>query len=903
MTARASGAASLEKSAFAAELSEALTEERAGKRPGALAALMRRVAAAARVDAMQYADRGDRIAARLSRSIDSVTKALFAEATAGETGFALCAIGGYGRRELAPFSDIDLLLLHEAGREDAVRRIVDFMLYPLWDSGLKIGHAVHTPKSALDFAKEDMIARTAYLDARYIAGSNDLYTDFLDSYEKLRKRTGAEFVAAKLREQGERQKKSDETRYLVEPNIKEGKGGLRDVQTIRWIYKYVFGDAVDGGVKRKNVLGDRDLRDLVKAERFLWSVRAHLHDLRGRADEHLAFDVQPHVAERLGYADDRRGVSAAERLMRHYFVTAVDTGRLTRVLCARLEEISAKRPPRLPKGLPKTMQKDEAPGRPNLRIRGGRLDFRDHEKARDTPLDFFRLFRAHAKDVKLDLHPDAVATVSNNVASVTTPVRRDEVVAKLFKGVLESNDDPVRVLRVMTEAGLLGKFLPTFGGLVGRIHYSLYRRYTLDEQALRAFGVLRSIASGRDAEEHPVSTSVLKRAQMRFPLMIAVLLHEAEWTLRDRSSADAEKLLRRVMRRLGVDDGLAAIAAWAGAHYQLIIRTAERRNLTVSRTIAQFAKAVGSAERLDAMVVVATCHLRVVGHDSWDQVTRRQLIELYEAATTWREGGEPALVKRLAERAALAREEARTRLADWSKSDRDAFLERLTDDMLRCVDSDIIVRFAYLARAAEEDAADAAVTVTPRDGDLECIVYADDRPGLLADVAGAAAGAGLSVRSVQALTTNDGRVFDIFALQSAGEARVDDPAQSLRVHQALLAAARARPKTPPDLKRRLGDRRAIFTVEPRVKIERNASDSAVVVETEGLDRPGLLFETASALTALGVSIVSAHVATYGERAVDAFYLTDAKGRKINDARQLKRIEKRLLQVLATGAAR
>lgn len=882
-----------------ADLAGALAAEKAGQTHGAVAAVMRRAVTAARVDAMRHADRGDLIARRLARSMDSVIRALF-DQCAGDARLALCAVGGYGRGELAPFSDIDLLFLHESGADAALRPILDSLLYPLWDSGLKVGHGVHTPKSALAFVKDDLVGRTAYLDMRLLCGDRSLYDSFLDGFDTLRNRTKKQFVEAKLAEQDARQEAAGATRYLVEPDIKDGKGGLRDIQTIRWIYKYVYDGDIGDDPRIDKILGKKNLRDLKKAERFFWSARVHLHDLRGRADEKLAFDIQPAVAERLGYAD-REDVSAAERLMRHYFVTAVDTGRLTRILCARLEEERALRLPRLPAMPPKALQKDEAPGKPNLRLRGGRLDFQSATRARSNPRDFFRYFRAFSKKPKIDFHPDALAVISDNAANITSHVRKDPVVAALFRGILESRSDPVRALRVMTETGLLGKYVPAFGDIVGRIQYGLYRRFTIDEQVLRAFAVYRDIRAGVLAEEHPISTRIVAEAENPYLITLAVFLHESVWGVRGRSQSDCERMIVRTTRRLGLNKDEAALAAWAAAHHLLLVRTAERRNLTEARTIARFAEEVGDRDRLDLMVVLSTCHLRVVGHFSWDEVIRRQLSELYEAACAWFEGGAEALAKRLDARAALARKETATRLADWSHAEKEAFLSSLTGEMLRCVDADIIVRFAYLARAAEHDRAAAAVTVTPRDGDLECIIYADDRPGLLADIAGAVADAGLSVRSVQALTTADGRAFDIFAVQSTDELSMDDPLLARRLHERVLAAARAAPKTPPRLKRRMGDRRSIFTIEPEVRVEQDASRQAVVVEAEGLDRPGLLHDIAAALGGLDVSIASAHAATYGERAVDAFYLTEIGGGKITNARKLRRIEKALLAVLAAGA--
>ncbi len=883
------------------QIAAATAAERAGQAHGATGKVLKHALLDLRRKTMRDVVRGDRIAAKLSKGVDEIVRTLFKLSKEGiSEEIAVCAVGGYGRSELAPFSDIDILFLHKPQVEQSLRDTLNRLLYPLWDSGAKLGYAAHTPASAVAFAKSDMIARTAYLDARYLCGAKDIYDEFHASFDKLRKKTVPEFVTAKLEEQAARQAQFFETRYLVEPDVKEGKGGLRDLQTIHWLYKYAYGDELGSKKALDKIMGATERQALIKAERFLWSVRAHLHELRGRADEKLTFDVQPEIAARLGYAD-RTNMAAAERLMKHYFVNAVEVGRLTRVLCTRLEEERSKHLPRLPKLLPRDLQKDEAPGKPNLRIRNGRLDFESAAKARRQPRDLFRLFRAYGKQPKLDFHPDALAIVAEQVPSVTLEVRRDPHIASLFAGILTNSQDPVRVLRIMTETGLLGKYIPAFGSIVGRIDYGLYRRFTLDEHVLRCVGLLSQIDRGEVQNDHPIATQIIRNAENPLLYYYGVLLHESRWSLKENSVDACEKLVARVTRRLGLNDEEVALASWAAARHLLLVRTAERRNLTEAHAISAFAQSVGSRARLDLMLVLSVCHLRVVGLASWDEMTRRRLSELYDAAALWFEHGPDALVKKLNDRAVLVRREAASRLTGWAEVEKQAFLDRLDDSMMRSLDPDIIVRFAMLARAAEADAASSAVVVTPRDGDLEAIVYTDDRPGLLADLAGAVASTGMSLRTVQALTTMDGKAIDIFIIQSPDGSPVEGPEQSSRLHQSLLSAAGAHPEKPPKLRRRLGDRREIFSVTPDVRIEADASKEATVIEAEGLDRPGLLYELTQAIAKEGATIASAHISTYGERAVDAFYLQTAAGQKLQDAAALERIKKALLGVLAAGS--
>ena len=834
--------------------------------------------------------------------MDEAIEALFqsgarvhAEAAAG---LAVCGVGGYGRGLLAPYSDVDLLFLHpsEAGK---IRPLLDFILYPLWDAGLKVGHAVHTPASAADLAQRDLLARTAYLDCRRIAGPARPVADFEKRYEKLRKRTKSQFASAKRSERDERHERSDQSRFLAEPDLKEGKGGLRDLHLIRWLYKYEFDGEIDDPKAKKKLLSAADLKAFKKCERFLWTVRVRLHALRGRGDEKLSFDIQPALAESLGYAD-RPEMTAAERLMKHFFINAMEIGRLTRIFSAKLEEERFRLSPSTLRMLPKALTKDEAGEKANLKLSLGRLNFDNAAKARRNPVDFFRLFRAFARRPDFDFHPDALAIVAASTAGITSDVRRDPVIGKLFLATLSDAKEPVKTLRVMTETGLLGKYIPSFGKIIGRIEYGLYRRFSIDENVLQSIGVLAEIERGEAKERHPIATSIVSGWKSKTTLYLAVLLHETMWAIREESTEACERLVARIARRLGLEPEEAELAAWCAARHLLMSRTAERRNLAEPKAIARFAAMVGDERRLDLLLVLSVCHFRVVGQYSWDDWTRRQLSELYYGASAWLKGGDLGLVRRLSDRAADARDAASALLADWTAAERETFLERIPDSIFRSIDPAMIARIADLARAATEEGARAAVAARLRDGDVEALVYADDRTGLLSDLAGAVAAAGLSVRTVQVMTTDDGKAIDVFAIQSADGEPIADPETVRRLHAKLLAAAKARPSKAFEPARRLGDRRAIFWVPAVVRLDLQASDDCLVVEAEGRDRPGLLHELTAALADLGVTIVSAHVATYGARAVDAFYLQDEPGYKITDNRRQQTIERRLMGVLADG---
>ena len=885
---------------IAAAIARAAEREQAGQEYGVLSRLLKAEFAEARDRALAATQKGDVIAKRLSAFANSVVRALYDEAArrypdAAEK-VAIVATGGFGRDRLAPHSDIDLLLLHQFKDEEAIKPLLNFILYALYDAGLTVGQSVHTPQSAVAFAKTDIVTRTCYLDARLIAGDAKTFRDFSSRFDRLRLTTKNQFVKAKLAEREERHDKSNQSRFLAEPDVKEGKGGLRDLHLLRWLYKYYFDGEIDDLISKKNLLDEEDIKAFLKAEKFLWSVRVHLHALRNRANEQLTFEVQPALAERLNYAD-RAGTIPAERLMKHYFVNALEVGRLTRIFCAKLEEEQNRLRPRPPKMFPKALGADEAPGKPNLQIKHGRLAFQRPASARKNPRDFFRLFRAFAKRPDLDFSPAALALISQNVTEITTKVRRDEVNSALFMATLMKARDPIKTLRVMAETGFLGKFLPFFGMIAGRIEYGLYRRYAVDEQIFQSIGLLTEIRQGKHVDEHPVSTGILKAAKDLSPFYLIVLLYEARQSIAEPTTEAVEKLVRRVAKRLGAEGEALDDIAWVAARYDKMTAIAERRSLAELRAVKNFAEEIDTQSRLDLMVLLSVCHLRVVGANSWDSWSRHQLTDLYLASSAWIDGGQSGLTRWLSERDDEARKEAATLLSSWPKAERIKFLNEIPGEITRSIDAGQLARFANLARSARAEEANAAVDVHRKDGFVEAMVYAEDRPGLLADLAGAVASTGASVRTVQVLTSPDGRALDIFTMQSPEGAPLDDPELVRQLHAAMLEVAREAPKKAPRPTKRLGDRREIFSVPSAVRIDLAASDECTVVEAEGRDRPGLLYKLAAALSDIGVTIKSAHIATYGERAVDAFYIQDAPGYKITNKRRLQSIERRLLNVL------
>ena len=435
---------------------------------------------------------------------------------------AVVATGGYGRGQLAPGSDIDLLFVRPFKQTAWGESVIEFILHMLWDLGLKVGHATRSLAECVRLAKQDITIRTALLEARYLWGDKGLYDELRKKFwSEVATGNGQDFVEAKLAERDQRHLRQGESRYLVEPNVKEGKGGLRDLQTLYWIGKYIYHveDAAD--LVEHNVFTRDEYKIFQKAEAFLWNVRCELHYVAGRAEERLSFDVQPELARRLGFTDDnpRRAV---EHFMRAYFLVAKDVGDLTRIFCAALEEQNKKRRPALSSLLPGFLK--PRTGTEDFYVENGRLDARANVFRRD-PVNLIRIFQvADAKGV--DVHPNALRTITRSLDLITEDVRNDKTANRLFLDILTSRRDPERALRRMNEAGVLGKFVPAFDHAVGLMQFNMYHHYTVDEHLIRAVGNVAAIERGELKTEHPVSSDVVKRIKSRETLYCAILLHD-----------------------------------------------------------------------------------------------------------------------------------------------------------------------------------------------------------------------------------------------------------------------------------------------------------------------------------------------------------------------------------------
>jgi len=825
--------------------------------------------------------------------------------TEGER-LALIAVGGYGRGALAPFSDLDLLFLRPYKQTAHAESVIEYMLYVLWDLGFKVGHASRTIEECIKLSREDFTIRTALLESRPLAGDLKLAEDLKRRFRKEIQTHGAtEFVAAKLAERDERHAKAGSSRYMVEPNVKEGKGGLRDLNTLFWIAQYLHPSDAPTEIVRLQEFTGREVKAFVRAFDFLWAVRAHLHFAAGRAEERLSFDLQPEIARRMGYGDrlHLHGESspAVERFMRRYFLIAREVGSLTRIFCAKLESEHAKT---TPQGLSRFLPRGARTGRKKLaegfHLESGRLTVESEEVFQRDPVNLLRLFRlADQKD--LDLHPDALAAVTRTLRLITPKMRRDPVAAAVFLDILARGRRTQGTLSLMNESGVLGRYLPEFGRIVAQMQFNMYHSYTVDEHTLRAVGVIADLAADKLIEEHPFTTQVMPLIADREALFLAMLLHDTGKGGEGGQSIAGARTARSATERMGLSAERVTLIAWIVEHHLVMSDYAQKRDISDPGTIAAFARIVQTPERLRMLFVLTVADIRAVGPGVWNGWKGQLLKDLYGATEALFRGGraEPDThaVTVQHERAAAARlalcgPGAAASLVGWADTMEDAYFNSfpLAEQQ---------AHHALVRRATGLGGSAALAEANPVRNVTEVVVAARDRRGLFADLAACFAAMGCNVVGARVYTSRDGEALDVFHVQDSGGGPFgrDNPLVLLKLAGALEAAARGVKPTyettrPFDL-----GRAAAFTVPANVSVDNEASGAATVVEVSGRDRTGLLEALARTLADARLSILSAHVDGYGERAVDAFYVSGEDGGKLIDPKRIAALKIALVAVL------
>ncbi len=755
---------------------------------------------------------GLKAAQRLAKLTDRTVKALAKQ----HLHPALCVIatGGYGAGHLAPFSDVDILILQPT--QEVTDGITPFV-NALWDSGYRLSQSVHTPDSLLALIDEDHTALTSLMTARPLWGDRHMADELMACVrthmgDKARRTA---FIEAKLAERDERHEKAGAARFAVEPDVKSGPGGLRDLQTLYWIVSALAPEA-------KNplpfVLDANERRLFARGQTFLWTVRFHMHLLTGRAQDRLTFDLQPRLAQAMGFGDgDNTGV---QRLMHRYFWTTQQVRTLTRIVCTRLEDMNA-----TPITGPITRL---APGiSSHISHHGGRL--RVAAKAfRDTAADMMGIFDLAAQH-NLDIHPETLGAVARGVRRLKSQDRQDPDASARFLSLLARGPNAMRAIRLMHETGFLGWFLPEFRRITGLSQFDMHHAYTVDEHTLRALAILLEVEAGQHPDSHPLCTEAMQKIEDSHILKLAVLLHDVGKGTGDQLTAGARRA-RRAAKRLGLPPRDIKRIGWLVQHHLLMSEVAQKRDLADPSTVKDFAAIVKTPNRLRQLMVLTVMDMQAVGPQVWNSWKGSLMTQLYHNTEDHFRG------------------------------------KSQSSDTL----PHPLVPGARLQTPTPTNSLHDATQVD---------IIAPDHGGLMASLTLVMARHGASVMAARIRTEGDMAVDSFWLQDRRGQAfGAKDPMGLDRLLAELNTLVTSiqdpqdevdfTPIPPPPLSRRA----RAMAISPVVTFDDTASERALVIEVSGRDRPGLLSELAHGFSQHNLNILSAHIDKYGPRAVDVFYV-------------------------------
>jgi [protein-PII] uridylyltransferase len=870
---------------------------RAGKRAASVYAEGLATVDAALDDALDAgASAHDVVAARASAVDDLLAYAWHAGFGEGDDNIALVAVGGYGRGELQPHSDVDLLILLADDAEERHREAIEAFVTLLWDIGLEIGQAVRTVAQCSEAAQADVTTATNLMESRLLAGASALY-------ESMQEATGPErvwptetFFLAKLNEQKARHRKFDRTAYRLEPNIKEGPGGLRDIQMVGWVAKRHFGVQTLAELVDHGFLTDDEYHRLVRGQELLWAIRWRLHRMTGRSEDRLLFDHQRDLAAAFGDTGDDPN-RAVEAFMQRYYRAVMELQRLNEILLQFFREAILE-----PTGQPVVRRLND-----RFRIRGETLEIAAPDVFRRQPRALIEMYLLLARHPEVrGVRAETLRRLRDDLGGIDDSVRADPEARRLFMELLRQPWRVASQLFRMNRYGVLGAYIPAFDRIVGRMQYDLFHTYTVDEHTLRVIRNLREFRApdeDSDGSEFPLCLDLIAELDEPELLYVAALFHDiAKGRDGDHSelgAVDAEAFCR--------DHGLSSVqtglVCWLVRHHLLMSMTAQRRDLSDPAVIHEFARTVSSVSHLNHLYLLTVADIRATNPTLWNSWKDNLLRELYHKTVQalWR-GLDNPIDKD--ERIAEVQHHARRQLAAWALDTEriDALWSNLGEAYFLRHNADEIVWHTrgLIEHGDREDALILLRRETQR-GSTELFISRPDHRYRFAQVTAVFDRLGLSIVDARVLTSRSGRALDTYLiLEASGDPITDD--YRIADIRAGLEAAMADPERLPDQPARRTPRRMRhFDVPLVVEAEDEPEHGMTAVEVTASDQPGLLSKVARAFLAVGVRVHSARVATIGERVDDVFFITDSNNRPV-DADTVRSIERELAHRISNPGA-
>ena len=848
---------------------------------------------------------GLEIAAAYSTVMDHLIRYLFSSLGAellprfrGQgAGLALVAQGGYGRGELNPYSDIDLLFLHDGKVNPFFAALNERVLHTLWDLGLDVGHATRSISECIRLGESDMKIRTALLDTRFLCGDLQLFGEFNKYLEsKLLKKGISQFVREKVNESKARHKAYGGSVYLLEPEVKEGLGGLRDIQTARWIARAKLKAKDLDSLVSHGIIDSADLASLKESQDFLMRVRNEMHFATAKHQDQLTFEQQEQVSEALGFRSEGtlRGV---EVFMRAYYLHAMQISRLSELIVHRVTDADK------PRFTDKLMLGRVV--RDGVRTSKGLITITKPEILKNDPANLIRVFD-EAQKYRCRVSHDTRELLRSHIYLIDDAFRRSAAANRPFFAILKWKDSVYETLVEMHRAGVLGAFIPEFNHLLCMVLHDAYHTYTVDEHSLMLIQEVERLRAGKYVSSLPLLTQIAREADKIELLYLGMMFHDIGKGFGGGHSEIGANLVRIIARRmkLNADDG--ALVEFLVRHHLLMTHTAFRRDLEDDKTISEFAKVMSTVNNLKMLYLLTFADVKAVGPDVWNPWKASLLGELYVKTLNVLEEAEKGESPREDIRAVLRRIQGRVRrqllALPQPEAKVDNFIDRMPDRyFLSMPEADIVKHFA-LMESFQGEGALSYVEHFPERNCSSVVICSDDRPGLFASITGVLTSLSLNILNARIFTAADGRILDVFRISHSGrpELVMADTkwAKFKTVLDGVLEGKTDVVRLVEAAKPSLYLLKRAPKVSTVINIDNEASDDFSIVEVFTDDRMGVLFKITHSLHLLGLSIHVAKISTNVDQVADVFYVTDRSGKKIAEAERVAEVKSYLFQSLA-----
>ena len=809
--------------------------------------------------------------------------------------FSIIAVGGYGRGELAPCSDLDLLFLLpnnlKINESKHAEEVIQFILYILWDLGYSVGHSTRTIDDCIEKSKLDLTISTALLEKRFIVGNEDVFSLLNDKFTFFIKNTKTlKFVEAKLVESKLRHKRFGGSRYVVEPNVKDGKGGLRDLHTLIWISKFAY--KVDSVSKLINIgaLSKKEAASFAESQRFLLSVRCHLHYRAFREDDRLAMDAQLDLAKTMNFKNTITQKDV-ERFMKRYFLATKTVGSLTRIFCAAIET-EFNKPLRL-SFLSFKKKEDVYP----FDIELGRLFVKNKEVLSENPVNIIKLFNiSHNKNI--DIHPKTLRYLTSLQRLINHEVRHDFDANKMFLDILTSDKDSTRTLRLMNESNILGKFIPEFQKIVGLMQFDMYHSYTVDEHTIFTISNLYSLKNGEFKNFAPLASKVILEISSKKCLFVAMLLHDIAKGRKGDHSENGSLIASVVCPRLGLSKEETKTVEWLILYHLLMSKTAFRYELGDARVIKSFVDKVKSVERLKLLLVLTVADIKGVGPEIWNDWKGSLITELYSKSFDMlQKDNVNELIK-------TPKKSFENFLVEngLTNSDAKQYCSYYYDNYWEIFKLSRIINHYEIFRNMYKDSKKFKVHLFDESKlkATELLVIAPDHHGLFSLISGLVSASGYDVVNAKIITRSDGYALDTFFIQNKNRQPIIEEHSKKKLLKVISQGLEGNFNVEKALNKRWEEIPARFRAikaPTRVIIDNNMSDEYSILEIKCKNAPGVLYRITKVITSLGLQINTANVSTYGDRVVDIFYIKDAFGSKIDNNKSMDKVKMSILKTL------